>query len=120
MSTPGSPAGYDGTGQPVSLPEIVVAPAHPAIADGQPDIVFELRQSADAPAVLPVFSSVHKLVEALGEAQPWVALPLLKVRELAEAGGVHTVVLDPDVQPGAWRWGYGDLDALEHLPGRPQ
>jgi hypothetical protein len=34
------------------------------------------------------------------------------VRELAGARGVHTVLLDPDVQPGAWRWDYDDLDRL--------
>jgi hypothetical protein len=91
---------------------IVIAPAHPALEDGERDIVFELRESAGAATVLPVFSSVPRLVEALGHAQPWVALPLHKVRQLAAASGVRTVLLDPDVQPGAWRWGYDDLDRL--------
>ncbi len=91
---------------------IVIAPAHPALEDGERDIVFELRESAGAATVLPVFSSVPRLVEALGHAQPWVALPLHKVRRLAAASGVRTVLLDPDVQPGAWRWGYDDLDRL--------
>jgi hypothetical protein len=72
-----------------------------------------LREGADAMAVLPVFSSVRRLVLALGQAQPWVALPLLRVRELAAAGGVSTVVVDPEVASGAWRWGYRDLERLE-------
>ncbi len=104
----GTPAG-DGL-RPGS---IVIAPAHPAPRDGHPDLVFELREGADAMAVLPVFSSVRRLVLALGQAQPWVALPLLRVRELAAAGGVSTVVVDPEVASGAWRWGYRDLERLE-------
>lgn len=110
MSTPGDPSaagpGYPGGGA------IVIAPAHPAIARDERDIVFELRESPGGAPVLPVFSSVPRLVEALGHAQPWVALPLCTVRELAGARGVHTVLLDPDVQPGAWRWDYDDLDRL--------
>jgi hypothetical protein len=91
---------------------IVIAPAHPAIEHDERDIVFEVRESSGGAPVLPVFSSVPRLVEALGHAQPWVALPLYTVRELAGARGVHTVLLDPDVQPGAWRWDYDDLDRL--------
>jgi hypothetical protein len=91
---------------------IVVAPAHPALEHDERDIVFELRESSGGAPVLPVFSSVPRLVEALGHAQPWVALPLGTVRELAGARGVRTVLLDPDVQPGAWRWDYDDLDRL--------
>ena len=91
---------------------IVIAPAHPALEHGERDIVFELRESAGDATVLPVFTSVPRLVEALGHAQPWVALPLYTVRQLAAASGVRTVLLDPDVQPGAWRWGYDDLDRL--------
>jgi hypothetical protein len=91
---------------------IVIAPAHPAIEHDERDIVFELRESSGGGPVLPVFSSVPRLVEALGHAQPWLALPLHTVRELAGARGVHTVLLDPEVQPGAWRWDYDDLDQL--------
>jgi hypothetical protein len=117
-SRPGEPQRRDVTaGGPLDLPEIVIAPAHPASIDGRGDIVFEVRESAEGTAVLPVFSSVPRLTEALGGAQPWLALPLLAVRELAEAGGIHTVVLDPEVQPGAWRWAYDDLYVLENLPG---
>ena len=110
MSIPGNPdvagPGYPDDGV------IVIAPAHPAIEHDERDIVFELRKSPGGAPVLPVFSSVPRLVEALGHAQPWVALPLCTVRELAGARGVHTVLLDPDVQPGAWRWDYDDLDRL--------
>jgi hypothetical protein len=110
MTIPGNPD-VAGPAHPDAA-VIVIAPAHPAIEHEERDIVFELRESADGAPVLPVFSSVPRLVEALGHAQPWVALPLYTVRELAGARGVHAVLLDPDVQPGAWRWDYDDLDRL--------
>lgn len=123
MTTPGNlaSAGPDGSlpgaRQPgrapardgVELPEIVIVPAHPVTEGDSRDIMFELREGADGVPVLPVFSSVQRLAGVLGGAQPWVALPLHKVRELAAAGQVRTVMLDPEVQPGAWRWRYGDL-----------
>jgi hypothetical protein len=93
------------------LPDFVVAPAHPA--HQSTEIVFEVRPGADGVDVLPVFSSVRHLVNAFGPAQPWLALPLRTVRELAAVGGVRQVVLDPVVTPGAWRWRYSDLEALE-------
>ncbi|HEY5988497.1 MAG TPA: SAV_915 family protein [Streptosporangiaceae bacterium] len=111
------PAPWQPSGVPapeaLALPEIVIVPAHPVGDGAGKDIVFELREGADAAPVLPVFSSVRRLAEALGGAQPWVALPLRKVRELAAAGQVRTVMLDPEVQPGAWRWGHGDLEASQ-------
>jgi hypothetical protein len=93
------------------LPDLVVAPAHPARE--RTEIVFETRPGADGTDVLPVFSTVRQLVAAFGPAQPWLALPLRTVRELAATGGVRQVVLDPVVAPGAWRWHYSDLEALE-------
>jgi hypothetical protein len=99
------------------FPEIVIAPAHPRLDGAEADIVFELRQASggqapDGATVLPVFSSVRRLVDTLGHDQPWVALPLVKVRELAGAGGVRLVELDPSAEPGAWRWTGRDLETL--------
>ena len=67
MSTPGSPAAA-GPGCPDDG-AIVIAPAHPAIEHDERDIVFEVRESLAGAPVLPVFSSVPRLVEALGHAQ---------------------------------------------------
>ena len=75
-------------------------------------MVFEVRQRADGVRALPVFGSVRRLVEALGPAQPWVALPLVRARELMGTAGVGLVVLDPVAGPGAWRWRPEDLQAL--------
>lgn len=113
MDTAGSrsQAGGDSHhGGPV-LPDFVVAPAHPA--HERTEIVFETRPGTGGTDVLPVFSTVRQLVAAFGPAQPWLALPLRTVRELAATGGIRQVVLDPVVTPGAWRWQYSDLEALE-------
>jgi hypothetical protein len=99
------------------LPELVVVPAHPALAGEEQDVVFEVRQTDTGLNVLPVFTSVRRLVETLGHAQPWVAMPLIRVRELAAAGGIHEVVLDPSAGPGAWRWQYQDLVTVEESLG---
>lgn len=100
------------------VPEYVVVPAHPAPAGGPQGIVFETRETPGGQAVLPVFSSVRQLVGTLGHAQPWVAMPLIEVRELAAAGGLREVVLDPAAEPGAWMWKLGDLEALERQENR--
>lgn len=101
-------------GRPV-LPEFVITPAHPD--NGSTEIVFEVRQAANGMDVLPVFSSVRHLIHTLGPEQPWVAMPLIRVRELAAAGGIQQVILDPEAQPGAWRWQESDLQTLEHNLG---
>lgn len=94
------------------LPDYVIAPAHPAPHEPT-EIVFETRPGEAGPDVLPVFSSVRRLVAAFGPAQPWLALPLRTVRELAAAGGIGEVVLDPVVPASAPRWQYSDLETLQ-------
>ena len=41
------------------------------------------------------------------------ALPLRNIRTIMGGAGVDRVVIDPQVQPGAWRWQASDLQALE-------
>jgi hypothetical protein len=100
-------------------PQIVIVPAHPAAggertADGEAaDVVFEMRRDDVGRAVLPAFSSVPRLVAALGSAQPWLALPLPRVRQLAAAAGADAVHLDPVIRPDAPRWRQEDLQAWE-------
>jgi hypothetical protein len=99
-------------------PEIVIVPAHPD--PGGAEISFEVREGPSGVNVVPVFSSVRRLVVALGEAQPWVAMPLRRVRELAAEGGVAEVLLDPAVLPGAPRWSFRDLETLEQVLEPPE
>lgn len=96
------------------FPEIVIAPARPDIRPGHDgDVIFEVRQAADGRPALPVFSTVRRLVAALGPEQPWVALPLRNVQAIVGGAGVDRVIVDPDVAPGARRWQASDIDALE-------
>jgi len=98
-------------GEQFGLPELVIVPAHP-VRGG--DVEFETRPDLPSGAiVLPVFSTVGTLVQALGHDQPWVAMPLVSVRELAGSAGVREVRLDPSAAPGAWRWDDQDLARLE-------
>ncbi len=95
------------------LPEIVIAPARPDIRPGHDgDVIFEVRQLSGAGRALPVFTTVQRLVAALGPRQPWVAIPLRNVQAILGGAGVDRVVLDPEADPGAWRWQASDLEAL--------
>lgn len=65
---------------------------------------FELRQLTGGTPALPVFFTVAGLVRELGPCQPWVRVPLRAAREAAARSGVCSVLLDPVLEPGAWRW----------------
>ena len=84
---------------------LVVVPAHPGAGD---ELLFEARRQPGG-LVLPVFSSVGLLVEALGHSQPWAVLPAGQVADAAATAGVSRVVLDPEVNSDAWRWESADL-----------
>ena len=99
-------------------PGIVIAPAHPG--DGRTEVLFETRTDADGRQVLPVFSSLRRLIAAFGPAQPWLALKLHTAREVAASGGLADVLVDPAVPPGAWRWSTQDLERLEQALDGPQ
>ena len=111
MNRPGEAHAGPAAGGP---PEVVVAPARPDIRPGHDgDVIFEVRELSGGYRAMPVFSTVSRLVAALGSDQPWVALPLRNIRAIMGGAGVHTVVIDPRAEPGAWRWGASDLQALE-------
>lgn len=97
----------------------VVVPAHPrsieAVSeDGRPVrmpfVVYELFEHPAGHTAAFAFTTVEKLVEAFGEAQPWV---LTSIGPLAEALGERgaTVVLDPRVALGRPNWQPADLAA---------
>ena len=106
LAFPSSPA------VPERAPEMVAAPAHPG-APGGGEFFLEARQLPGNRRVLPVFSTVGKLVEALGEAQPWATLPLERVRQLAAQAGIDVVALDPVMSAGTWKWDPQDLAKFE-------
>lgn len=97
-----------------SLAPIVFAPARPDIRPGhETDVIFEVHETGDGGRALPVFTTVERLVAALGPNQPWVALPLANVQRIMGAAGVDKVALDPEGQPGGWQWQESDLEALK-------
>lgn len=94
----------------VQLPELVYAPARPIVREGRRELLYEVRDCPDGTRVLPVFTSLDRLVEELGPAQPWAQSPLRAVRALMGAAGVTRVELDPALAGSAWRWTLEDLE----------
>lgn len=94
------------------LPENVYVPAHPDPNRPDPVLDFEIRLLGDGTRVLPAFSTVEQLAAALGPAQPWALLPLRAARALMGVAGIDSVLLDPEVADGAWRWSEQDLAEL--------
>jgi hypothetical protein len=99
----------------------VFVPAHPryvdaTYADGRPVrvpfIAYELFEhpTDGTGTVAFAFTTLERLVDALGDAQPWVAT---SIGPLAEAMGEQraTVLLDPRVAPGRHNWEPADLAA---------
>ncbi|WP_329255643.1 hypothetical protein OG223_30830 [Streptomyces sp. NBC_01478] len=97
----------------------VFVPAHPrhvdtTYDDGRPVrvpfIAYELFGHPAGGTVAFAFTTLEHLVEALGDAQPWVATSLGPLAEgLAERGA--TVLLDPRVAAGQPNWEPADLAA---------
>ncbi|KUM98464.1 hypothetical protein AQI88_03060 [Streptomyces cellostaticus] len=97
----------------------VFVPAHPRSvattgSDGRPArvpfVVFELFEHPARGTVAFAFTTPEKLVEALGEAQPWVATSIGPLAEGVAEQDV-TVLLDPRVAPGEPNWRPADLAA---------
>jgi hypothetical protein len=83
-------------------PELVIVPAHPAADTGM--VEFEVRQLPDGTAVLPVFSTVARLVRECGPYQPWASIPLSVARQASAQAGVSRLALDPVLDAESWRW----------------
>jgi hypothetical protein len=98
--------------------DLVFVAAHPRVKDGRKDVVFEARTLESGKAAGIAFTSIQRLVDALGQAQPWVAMPLGRFRELMGAAGVEDVALDPKVPQDAMRWQHQDVDEFI-ARGRP-
>lgn len=97
----------------------VFVPAHPrsVVATGAggslarvPFIVFELFAHPSHGTVAFAFTTPEKLVEALGESQPWVATSIGPLAEGVREQGVG-VLFDPRVVPGHHNWQPEDLAA---------
>lgn len=94
MTTPHGPSRPDEK-------RLVAVPAHPG-RDPR-ELVLEARRQPQG-VVLPVFSSVRVLVNALGQSQPWAVMPLSKIGDLAAAADVDEIAFDPEMSADAWQW----------------
>lgn len=83
------------------LPPVVVVPAHPS-PGGRVDI--ELATLKRGAVVVAVFSNVQKLIDQLGNAQPWMMVPSGGLMRHLAGHEVTTVVLDPAPGVLAPRW----------------
>lgn len=86
-------------------------PAHPAAPagdGGDPRVRIELRDSGGQPVAV-VFSTVARLIAALGQAQPWMVMDTARLRMLLAVAGVRRVLLDPDLSSCPGRWEIEDL-----------
>jgi hypothetical protein len=92
--------------------EIVYVPAHPDPRTGHDGVRFETRLGSDGAPVGVAFTSLDKLVGALGPAQPWIAVPLPRLRLIFGAAGIAQIGLDPVPEADLPRW---DLDAVQAL-----
>lgn len=63
--------------------------------------------------MLPVFTTVDRLVSTLGPYQPWVYMPLRAARAIVNVAGVHDVVLDPSGASTDSLWTRSDIEAVE-------
>jgi len=97
---------------PDQPPELVFVPARPQVSGDSRNVAYETRTLADGTVALPVYSTVTKLVAALGHYQPWMCLPLHTVRADMGRAGVHQIVVDAQVDSTAWRWQEGGLRTL--------
>jgi hypothetical protein len=99
------------------LPEHVYVPARPRDTASGRNVGFEMRRQPDGALFLPAYSSVTGLVDALGRHQPWVCVQLTQVLKALDGGRVARVLLDPPVEPQAWRWTQDDLARSGGQPG---
>ena len=93
-----------GAEQSVADTKVVYVPARPLTAGGRKDVAFELRQLPTGEQAAIAFTTLRRLVDALGKAQPWLAMPLGRLREVVGSSGIARVAVDPVVPAGAWRW----------------
>jgi hypothetical protein len=81
------------------LPLMSPLPAVDGVPVREGDVQLMLRWVVDADGerhlVAPAFSTVALLVERMGEAQPWAAIPARELTGALEGSGAEAVLLDP-------------------------
>ncbi|MFI7404413.1 SAV_915 family protein [Streptomyces sp. NPDC049541] len=78
----------------VTANKLVIAPARPVMRDGEQEILFEAKPDMSGQMVGIAFTSIERLVEVMGDSQPWVCLPISSLKEFHEQSGIHRIVVD--------------------------
>lgn len=95
---------------------LVFVPAHPRVTDYGKDIGVELRGTDGGEVVGIAFSSLERLVAALGEYQPWVAMERHRFATFVGAAGAPLVCVDPALEM-VQRWSAADVERLGREDG---
>lgn len=93
----------------------VCVPAKPSRDGDRVGVSLEFRRLATGEVVAVAFTSPDALVAALGEHQPWIALPVIGLRNLTVALGVRRIEIDPLLDPNVPRWSAEELIRLEKV-----
>jgi len=95
---------------------LVYVPAGPTT--DRRDVALEIHHlEGDGAPVGLAFTTVDRLVSALGDHQPWARLPMLNYTALLVAHGVGRVQVDPEPPPGVRQW---DLQRLRSYLEEPR
>ncbi|MGH3547736.1 MAG: SAV_915 family protein [Pseudonocardiaceae bacterium] len=90
---------------------LVFVPAHPRVTDYGKDIGGELRGTDRGDLIGIAFSSLQRLVAALGDYQPWVAMERGRFTAFVGAAGAPFVCVDPALEM-VQRWSAADVQRL--------
>lgn len=74
----------------------------------------ELREHRGETVAI-AFSNVGRLVEQLGQSQPWMVMDSGRLKQYLAAVGVTQVLLDPELGEDAGRWTPQDLELFAEL-----
>lgn len=88
-----------------AVPPVLYVPARHA-GVGRVDV--ELSTLVDGRVAALAYTSLDRLVDACGDAQPWALLPTEQLSELQASGAVSVIAVDPEVLP-ALRKEAGDV-----------
>ena len=88
---------------------LVFVPARPLNEPGQRGFELETRRFTDGERFGLAFSHPATLVEALGDYQPWICLPMRNVVAMLQLVGVRRLEIDPQLDDTVWRWNAGAL-----------
>lgn len=80
-----------------AVPPVLYVPARHT---GTAQVHLELSALTDGRVAALAYTSLDRLVDACGDAQPWALLPVDLLSELQAAGAFAVIALDPEVPAG--------------------